>query len=67
MSDKSIVYDEASVVTALEGAVHLDGPDAVDVIMTPEAAEETSERLSSEAMKARGQRRLRDYPHQPDE
>jgi hypothetical protein len=65
MSDKSIVYDEASVVTALEGAVHLDGPDAVDV--TPEAAEETSDRLSSEAMKARGQRRLRDYPHQPDE
>ena len=67
MSDKSIVYDEASAVTALEGAVHLDGPDAVDVALTPEAAEETSDRLSSEAMKARGQRRLKDYPHQPDE
>jgi hypothetical protein len=65
MSEKSIVYEEASVVTAVDGAVQLDGPDAVDVAMTPEAAEETSERLSSEAMKARGQRRLRDYPHQP--
>ena len=65
MSDKSIVYDEASVVTAVDGAVELDGPDAIEVAMTPEAAEETSDRLSSEAMKARGQRRLRDYPHQP--
>jgi hypothetical protein len=67
MSDKSIVYEDASEVTAVDGAVQLDGPDAVDVIMTPEAAEETSDRLSSEAMKARGQRRLKDYPHQPDE
>jgi hypothetical protein len=31
--------------------------------MTPEAAEETSERLADQAMKARGQRRLRNYPH----
>jgi hypothetical protein len=66
MSDKSIVYEDASEVTAVDGAVQLDGPDAVDVIMTPEAAEETSDRLSSEAMKARGQRRLKDYPHQPE-
>jgi hypothetical protein len=67
MSDKSIVYDQASTVTALDGAVEVDGPDEVDVALTPEAAEETSDRLSSEAMKARGQRRLRDYPHQPDD
>ena len=67
MSDKAIVYDEASIVTAVDGAVELDGPDAVDVAMTPEAAEETSDRLSTAAMKARGQRRLRDYPHQPDD
>jgi hypothetical protein len=67
MSDKPVVYEEASVVSAVDGTVQLDGPDAVDVIMTPEAAEETSDRLSSEAMKARGQRRLKNYPHQPDE
>ena len=66
MSDKPIVYEEASVVRAVDGAVQLDGPDAVDIAMSPEAAEETSDRLTSEAMKARGQRRLRDYPHRPD-
>ena len=36
--------------------VSMKGPDAVDVRITPEAAEETSERLSTGAMKARGQR-----------
>jgi hypothetical protein len=66
MTDKSIVYDEASDVAAIDGTVELDGPDSVDIAMTPEAAEETSDRLTSEAMKARGQRRLRDFPHQPD-
>ena len=65
MTDEIIVYEEASKVAAVDGAVQLDGPDAVDVAMTPEAAEETSDRLSSEAMKARGQRRLKHFPHQP--
>jgi hypothetical protein len=65
MTSKSIVYEEASTVTAVDGAVQLDGPDDFDVTMSPEAAEETSDRLTSEAMKARGQRRLRDLPHQP--
>jgi hypothetical protein len=65
VTSKSIVYEEASTVTAVDGAVQLDGPDDVDVTMSPEAAEETSDRLTSEAMKARGQRRLRDLPHQP--
>ena len=64
MTTKQPVYDEASDVAAIDGAVQLDGPDAVDIAMTPEAAEETSDRLSSEAMKARGQRRLKDFPHQ---
>ena len=45
--------------------MQLDGPDDVDIAMTPEAAEETSDRLTGEAMKARGQRRLKNYPHQP--
>ena len=67
MSDKWIIHEEASSVAAVDGAVQLDGPDAVDVAMTPEAAEETSDRLTSEAMKARGQRRLKGFPHQPSE
>jgi hypothetical protein len=65
MTSKSPVYDDASEVAAVEGAVELDGPDAVDVAMTPDAAEETADRLTGEAMKARGQRRLKDMPHQP--
>jgi len=55
MADNKI-YDEASCVEAEEGAVLLKGPDAVDVRMTPHAAEETSDRLLEAAMKARGQR-----------
>jgi hypothetical protein len=54
MTDKTI-YDEPSDVDAENGTVVVNGPDAVDVRLTPEAAEETSERLSTGAMKARGQ------------
>jgi hypothetical protein len=43
--------------------VEVDGPDDVSIAMTPEAAEETSERLNDEAVKARGQRRLGNMPH----
>ncbi len=50
------IYDEASEVDAKEGSVIVKGPDAVDVRLTPAAAEETSERLNTGAMKARGQR-----------
>lgn len=49
-------YEEPSQVTAQDGAVKLDGPDAVDVTMTPEAAEETAERMVDQAVMARGQR-----------
>lgn len=55
MSDRTI-YDEASEVDAEDGVVTIKGPDAVDVRLTPDAAEETSERLNTGAMKARGQR-----------
>ncbi len=55
MSDNDI-YDEPSEVDADGGAVSVKGPDAVDVRLTPGAAEETSERLLQGAMKARGQR-----------
>jgi hypothetical protein len=50
------LHDEASEVDAEEGEVVVKGPDAVDVRLTPDAAEETSERLNTGAMKARGQR-----------
>jgi hypothetical protein len=54
MTDKT-VYDEASDVDAEDGAVLVNGPGSVDVRLTPDAAEETSERLNTGAMKARGQ------------
>ena len=61
MKDKT-VYDEPSDVDAEEGIVLVNGPDAVEVRMTPDAAEETSERLNTGAMKARGQRYFSDPP-----
>jgi hypothetical protein len=54
MNDK-IIYNEPSDIDAEDGAVIIRGPDAVDVRLTPDAAEETSERLATGAMKARGQ------------
>lgn len=66
MSDNSTVYNEPSDVTAVGGCVEVDGPDSVDVTLTAEAAEETSERLLAASFKARGQRRLKHFPHQPD-
>ena len=60
------LYDEATKVTAKDGEVILDGPDAVDVKITPEAAEETADNLIEGAVTAADQRRLRDLPHKPD-
>lgn len=57
------VYDEATKVSAKDGEVILDGPDGVDVKITPEAAEETADELLTGAMKANGQRRMKDNPH----
>lgn len=54
MSDEEI-YNEPSEVTAEEGVVSVKGPDAVDVRMTAEAADETSDRLLHGALQARGQ------------
>lgn len=54
MDDK--IYDEATEVDAEGGAVVLDGPDGVAVLMTPEAAMETSDRLLFGAAKAQGQK-----------
>lgn len=63
--DRDKLYDEATEVTAEDGEVILDGPDAVDVKITPEAAEETADNLIKGAAEAAGQRRLRNQPHRP--
>jgi hypothetical protein len=63
--DDTEIYDEPSDVDADEGNVRVKGPDAVDVLLTPDAAEESSERLLQGALKARGQRYFRDDPSQP--
>jgi hypothetical protein len=55
----SKVYDEATKVDAEDGNVILDGPDGVDVVITPEAAEETSDRLFQAAAEARGQKLMK--------
>ena len=54
--DNAGVFDEATKVTAEGGEVILNGPDGVDVKLTPEAARETSTRLWDGAAKAKGQR-----------
>ena len=65
MASDPDLYDEATKVSAKNGEVILDGPDGVDVKLTPEAARETSDRLLDGACKARGQHRLKKLPHQP--
>lgn len=57
------IHNQPSSVTAEDGDVLVKGPDDVDVGLSPEAAEETSNRLLEGSMKARGQRHLRNYPH----
>lgn len=67
MTDK--VYDEPSNVRAEDGVVAVDGPDAVSVKLTPDAALETSDRLLGGAAEAQGQRverAWRDRKPRPD-
>jgi hypothetical protein len=54
-----IVYDEASEVSVKDGAVKIVGPDGTDVTLTPDAALKTSDRLWGQAMKARGDKILK--------
>jgi hypothetical protein len=49
------VYDERSKVSAEEGIVYLDGPDGVDVHLTPAAAIEISDQLLEGGLTAQGQ------------
>lgn len=60
------LYDEATVVGAEDGKVLLDGPDGVDVALTPEAAIETAERLTTGASEAAGQRHFREQDKQAE-
>jgi hypothetical protein len=52
---KEKTYDTPSDVTATDGIVSVKGPDAVDVELTAEAADEPSDRLLEASLKARGQ------------
>lgn len=54
--EKQPIYSEAGNVSAEDGVVCLDGPDHVHVQLTAEAAEETSDRLMTGVLKARGQK-----------
>ena len=58
MDDKSFekpTYDEPSSVAAEQGDVIVDGPDAVALTITPEAARETAKRLLEQAEEAEKQ------------
>jgi hypothetical protein len=50
------IYDEPGKVTVQGGEVRLEGPDGVDVSLTPYAAIETSDRLLEAGMTAQGRR-----------
>lgn len=50
------VYDEPSEAEAVDGNVALMGPNGVSAMLTPEAAEKTSDRLLKSALSAHGQR-----------
>ena len=62
---KEATYSEPSQVAAEAGRVLVDGPDGIDVALTPEAAAITSDRLLEQAAKAAGQQRLSDLDHTP--
>ena len=46
------VHDEASDAAAQHGIVHVQGPDHVDILLTPRAALETSRRIGDAAIEA---------------
>lgn len=58
-------YAKPSDVVAEDGRVLVDGPDSVDVALTPDAALETAHRLVDEAARAAGQEREKKIDHRP--
>lgn len=65
MSKNNETYAKPSDVVAEEGRVLVDGPDSVDVAMTPEAAIESCDRMIEEGMRANGQLREKTIDHRP--
>jgi hypothetical protein len=63
MSDET--YSKPSEMVAEDGKVRVDGPDHVDVALTPEAAIETGHRLIEEGTRAAGQEREMNFDHRP--
>jgi hypothetical protein len=57
MNSKEL-FNEATEIEAVDGNVELDGPDGVDVALTPEAAEETADRMFRASAMAAVQRTL---------
>ena len=60
MHDDDPVHEQACEVEAEDGIVVVSGPHELRARFTPDAAEETAERLATGAMKARGQRYFSD-------
>jgi len=54
MDDK--IHNEPSEARPIDGVVSVEGPDGVSVLLTPDAATETSDRLLDAAVTAQGQR-----------
>jgi len=63
--DEEEIYRDPSKVRATDGKVQVDGPDSVDVTLTPEAAEETADRLIEQSIIARGQRIMKTLSIRP--
>ena len=59
-------YDKPSEVVADDGRVLVDGPDHVDVALTPDAALETGGRLMDEAATAAKQERAKETDPKTD-
>ena len=59
-------YSKPSEVIAEDGKVLVDGPDGVDVALTPEVAAQTGERLIDEAARAVGQDYEKKIDHRPE-
>jgi hypothetical protein len=67
MTDGKQIQDEPIEVLVEDGNVAMTGPDGSVVVLSPEAAEETSDRLWKWAMLARQQQRRTEAADQSEE